>query len=379
MRKGPGACVERMKTKNFYIVVAFILVSSATLWLLSYPPSPTFQNIVTKTQKGIKSLPGNIQQIQNNQELTVNPLYLNRLGLGKEDPLKAESSDPFVSDGEVKDVQPVIASSVGKDVWEDTVAFLESVAKHMAGYHLVMFDLGSSEDTSRMLKKYCNGTWNCEVRTFKFDMYPSHVADLSIKSYRPICIQEVLSTYGAVIWADSAEYFQSGNVTQLLGQARAVGLVAWTVEDPTSAITHPKMFDFFRTKQEMFYFHRAVETTHIVIYNSPSVREQIMLPWVKCALLEDCINPTGAQNVGCNFMRKPLFKYSGCHYYDMSALNIILGVMFEYDERPYTGKEAIFGNFVDDRWLAKNASNPLHRSRLKLRAYLNGRADEAPR
>ena len=52
--------VERMKTKNFYIVLGFILISSGTIWLLSYP-SPTFQNIVTKTHKGIKNLPSNIQ------------------------------------------------------------------------------------------------------------------------------------------------------------------------------------------------------------------------------------------------------------------------------------------------------------------------------
>ena len=52
--------VERMKTKNFYIVLGFILLSSGTIWLLSYP-SPTFQNIVTKTHKGIKNLPNNIQ------------------------------------------------------------------------------------------------------------------------------------------------------------------------------------------------------------------------------------------------------------------------------------------------------------------------------
>lgn len=106
---------------------------------------------------------------------------------------------------------------------------------------------------------------------------------------------------------------------------------------------------------------------------------QIMLPWVKCALLEDCINPTGAQNVGCNFMRKPLFKYSGCHYYDMSALNVILGRVFDFDERAYAAKDAIFGNLIDDRLAAKNASDPLHRSRLKLREYLNGRVNEVTR
>lgn len=55
-----SSVVDRMKTKNFYIVIGFIVVTSGSLWLISFP-SPTFQNIVTKTHKGIKNLPSNIQ------------------------------------------------------------------------------------------------------------------------------------------------------------------------------------------------------------------------------------------------------------------------------------------------------------------------------
>lgn len=101
-----------------------------------------------------------------------------------------------------------------------------------------------------------------------------------------------------------------------------------------------------------------------------------MLPWVKCALMEECINPTGAQDYGCNFLRKPLFLYSGCHHYDMSALNIILGQLFDFDERPYASKEVIFGNLNEDRIAAKNSSDPLLKSRLKVKEYLNGKADK---
>ncbi|KAK7482500.1 hypothetical protein BaRGS_00026211 [Batillaria attramentaria] len=364
---------DRMKTKNFYIVLGFIIISSGSIWLLSYP-SPTFQNIVTKTHKGIKNLPNNMQ-IQASRELTVDPIYLSRLGLDKQQ-LTSSQGEGEDEGAKVVQLQPVIASSVDPQKMEDAIAFMHSVEKHLPDYRLVMFDLGLSEVSHVLLKKYCNSTWKCEVLTLDFQKFPSHVADLSIKSYRPICIQEMLKLHGAVIWADSAEYFQSGNLTRTLEQAKSVGLVAWTIEDPTSAITHPKMFDFFKTKQDLYYFHRAIETSHMVVYNTPRVKTQIMLPWVKCALLEECINPTGAQNVGCNFIRKPLFLYSGCHYYDMSALNTILGPLFDYDERPYTAKDVIFGNLVDDRLAAKNASDPLHRSRLKLREYLNGKVNQ---
>ncbi|KAL8574867.1 hypothetical protein ACOMHN_044889 [Nucella lapillus] len=377
MKSGSGL-VERMKTKNFYIVLGLIAISTGTLWLLNYP-STTFQSIVTKTHKGIKNLPNNIQ-MQTNRELTVNPLYLTRLGLDENHvaQIRTQVMTPAPA---TADLDPgghvVIASSVEGEgeKMENAVMLMESVAQHMGGYHLVMFDLTSSETTHMLVKKYCNSTWNCEVRKFEFDKYPSHVADLPIRSYRPICIQELLKTYKGVIWADEGRYFQKGNLTSILTQARKVGVVAWTIADPTSAITHPKMFDFFKTRQELYYFHRAVETSHMVIYNSPSVKLQVMLPWVKCALLEDCINPTGAQSVGCNFMRKPLFKYSGCHYYDMSALNVILGPLFEFDERSYAAKEPVFGSLLDDRLAAKNSSDPLHRSRLKLREYLNGKGE----
>ncbi|KAK7094018.1 uncharacterized protein [Littorina saxatilis] len=356
-----GSFVDRMKTKNFYIIIVFVVITSGTIWLLSYP-SPTFQNIVTKTHKGFKNLPSNIQSIQSSHELTVNPLYLSRLGLGTDEMEPKEMNAAIARELGL----PVVATSVEREKWKDLVTFMESVAKHMNGSRLVMFDLSTSEDTHTLLQKYCNTTWHCEVRKFEFEKYPSHVADLSLKSYRPICIQEILNEFGEVVWADSAEYFQRGNITAALKQARSVGLAAWTIEDPTSAITHPKMFEFFKTKKELFYFHRAVESSHIIISETDLVKKKIMLPWVKCALLEECINPTGAQNVGCNFVRKPRFKYSGCHYYDMSALNVILGPVFEFDGRAYAAKDAIFGNLVEDRLAAKNATDPLHRSRLKL-------------
>ena len=88
----------------------------------------------------------------------------------------------------------------------------------------------------------------------------------------------MLNTYGAVIWADSAEYFQSNNITGVLQQAREVGLVAWTIEDPTSAITHPKMFEFFKTTQDLYYFHRAIESSHMIVYSTPRVKEKVSLP-----------------------------------------------------------------------------------------------------
>ena len=79
----------------------------------------------------------------------------------------------------------------------------------------------------------------------------------------------------------------------------------------------------------------------LLIYNTPTVHQRLMLPWLQCALLPDCVAPTGAQAGGCRFNKKPHYRYSGCHGYDTSALNVALGLMFRPDRTPYIETERL--------------------------------------
>lgn len=49
----------------------------------------------------------------------------------------------------------------------------------------------------------------------------------------------------------------------------------------------------------------------------------------------------GAQSGGCRFDKKPLYRYSGCHSYDTSALNIVLGLRHGLNESHYSMKVEI--------------------------------------
>lgn len=44
----------------------------------------------------------------------------------------------------------------------------------------------------------------------------------------------------------------------------------------------------------------------------------------------------GAQSNGCRFDKKPQYRYSGCHSHDSSALNIVLGLAFQFDDSSYS-------------------------------------------
>lgn len=157
-------------------------------------------------------------------------------------------------------------------------------------------------------------------------------------------MQQVLDQAGAVVWldlnmvvwgSDSANRFKAA-----VTAAKGPSVYSWTVEQPTSALTHPGMFPLFNTEKQNFFFHRMVDPSCLILFNTRRVHEQLMLPWIRCALLPDCISPIGAQSSGCRFDKKPLYRYSGCHSYDMSALNVVLGIMFNYDVKAYSGSDA---------------------------------------
>ncbi|KAI8795663.1 CAunnamed protein product [Biomphalaria glabrata] len=375
----PRSPWDRMKTKNFYMILVLVAVSTITLWILS-SPSPNFQTIVSKTQSGIIRA-SNIQIRE--KELTVDPVYLKRLGFtadvnaqnieetGYSESSVISTESDFVPLLKDSYGLPVIASGVKPDLFPEAVVLMNSIKSLLPHYKTVLYDLGLSASEQLLLNKHCNVSWNCETRVFKFDKYPSHVKYLNIKSYRPLCIQEMLHRYGAVIWVDDGYYFTESNLTLSLTRAKEFGLQGWPLKDPTSSFTHPKMFKFFNMDQNSYFFQHAIEASHLMVFNTEKVSKDVMLPWVKCALMEECISPPGAQDSGCNYFRKPLFKYTGCHKYDMSALNVILGIAFKFDEEPYTNREKLFGNLLDDQLRAENKTRPEYEIRWAMSRQIN--------
>ena len=170
-----------------------------------------------------------------------------------------------------------------------------------------------------------------------------------------------LVDYGAVTWisSDSAHFLFLHQLTATLATMNSTGLAAWRIKsgDPTSAYTHPKMFDYFLVRQQQYIFHRMVSCDHLVIFNTPLIHSQVMLPWVQCALSTECITPKGAQNTGCHSERRPLYLYSGCHRYEVSALNVVLGKVFQFDDARYISDDVVFGAESDVTTTSPQASS----------------------
>lgn len=111
-----------------------------------------------------------------------------------------------------------------------------------------------------------------------------------------------------------------------------------------SSLTHKKMFEYFHTEADNFLFLQMVDLRRLLVVNTDKTHRETMLPWVQCALTRDCVHPIGAQDAGCRFDKKPQYRYSGCHSFDVSALNIVLGLRYRLDSSQYTyrGHERLF-------------------------------------
>jgi hypothetical protein len=206
--------------------------------------------------------------------------------------------------------------------------------RYMLNEFMLIYDLDLSSSEQLRVKKLCNSS--CTLKPFKGDKYPRHLVNPKMKAYKPILIQEVLNEYGAVVWIETPNVFTSNKLDTFLSHARSSGVLTWSLKQPVSQITHPSMFKYFDSQAQDFFFVHTLDTSQLVLYNTRLVHERLMLPWVKCALKEECIAPPGSKYYGCDFDRRPLFHYSGCHRYEMSAFSIITPLLFKFENERYT-------------------------------------------
>ena len=182
----------------------------------------------------------------------------------------------------------------------------------------------------------------CQFRKVFWEIYPKHIKDnLDWRAYRSLLIQEALQEFGAVFWADPETHFTSGYIRSLVSQAERVGIVSWPMVYATSTFTHPSTYEYFNTTQKLYRFHRMVNSAQLLIFNTKEIHRQLMYAWIKCTLHDSCISPPGSQASGCDLTHKPLYRYSGCHQYDISILNVVLGQVFNY-KTPYIAIDNVF-------------------------------------
>ncbi|XP_046736524.1 uncharacterized protein LOC124405555 [Diprion similis] len=309
-----------MRTKGLLFFLICI-VGSSILFVALSNQRPSIQTLVTETHKQLRSFQENLKDVEE-KRLVTDSKYLALLGLDHE-----FNTTPIVPS---QNVTIVTLLRPGNE--QQIYGFIKNVTHFLPNYSIVIYSVGLNDDVLLNVKSTCNSS-KCSVAQFDLSPYPAHTEDDRLHVYRPLVIQTALNTLGNIFYMDSNVRLNSSEISAYLFPK--YGFLTWPTKHATSSLTHPKMYEYFHTSVESFFFLPLIRASYLVISNTKKIRENVMLPWVQCALTRDCICPIGAQSAGCRFNKKPQYRYSGCHAYDTSALNIVLGLYFKFDDTCY--------------------------------------------
>jgi len=339
------------------LIFLFLLFTSFCVLFLPNRQNVNFHSLVQETHQKLSDVIQSTDLKASGPLLSANPTHLTLLGLLPDDPPPVSASSTAVG--------TALVTAVEAGQADLALGWLRS-AQHWLqtdDIHLVLWDLGLGKYERQMIMKQCNNSYPpCTVKQFEWGLWPGHVRDSKLHCHRPIILQTTLRDRGSVIWLDIDHRLTTDDLSTWLTQAQLSGVLSWPEISPgaagqpghvthvaTTALTHPKMFGFFnKRKYEDYAFQHMVGVSSLIIINNKNIQENLMLPWLQCVLTEACINPIGAQDTGCRFDKKPQFRYSGCHRYDVSAFNIVLGEIFNFQESMYVGESQFFRKVDQD-------------------------------
>ena len=131
-----------------------------------------------------------------------------------------------------------------------------------------------------------------------------------------------------IIWLDSSIRFTTGNLTLFFEMTLSSGVTLLKYSGSNiDGHTHPQMFETLNEPRCLYRKSSMNPASAVALFAKDYIIEGIMKPWVKCALVERCMQTTTPfkSMTACN-ERNPV-----CHRYDQSAINILITRLFNGD------------------------------------------------
>ncbi|XP_071853201.1 uncharacterized protein [Apostichopus japonicus] len=196
----------------------------------------------------------------------------------------------------------VLITAFSDNHYNEAMGYIGTAQKYMPGKRIVVYDLGLSTKKQHEVKRLCN----VELRMFNFNDYPKHVSDLLTYAWKAIIINLALNEFGAVYYGDASVRFKESLKVLLPGIEHHHGYMT-TI--PNFNPTDPKYKHHYQlTVPEMFIklgidrdeYRDCINCApHLqpntqLIINSTTIQTKLMQPWLRCAMVKECIAPTGS-------------------------------------------------------------------------------------
>lgn len=218
---------------------------------------------------------------------------------------------------------PTIATGASSNHFQESLGMLKTLKRIIwPAYKTVevyYFDLGLEPDEVDQIRQLCN----CTIVKFPFEKYPDHVRRLKGYCWKPLVIKMMLQKRQFVMWLDASVQLTKTNMDSLFLQAKKYGVMMWHNGFSLPAHTHLDTFNFL---EEPPCLYKGLKEWHagLILFHTGHeiVKKYILDPWVKCALIEDCMKTKHDEMV---IIKCPSNNdFHGCHRFDQAVLSILI-------------------------------------------------------
>jgi hypothetical protein len=187
----------------------------------------------------------------------------------------------------------VVVTGADSSHFKSLCQFLTSLIKHEPDIKVIVFDLGLLIPERQYLKDTFQ---NVELRLFDFSRYPNYF-NIKVKAgeyaWKPVIMCDVLNEFKcSVCWMDAGNLV-TGPLTWIRRITKTIGMYSPRSSGVISDWTHPKTLEFFTPSREILSKFNLNGACISACYKYPHVRD-LITQWMKCALIKECIAPTGS-------------------------------------------------------------------------------------
>ena len=125
-----------------------------------------------------------------------------------------------------------------------------------------------------------------------------------------------------MMWMDASVHFKKSDLDPLFTQAKKLDVLMWMPGGSLAAHTHKDTFNFLDEAPCLYRsseFHAGLILLH---GGSDIVKKYIVDPWVKCALIENCMKTKHNET---KLLKCPSSSaFHSCHRFDQAVLSILV-------------------------------------------------------
>jgi hypothetical protein len=192
-----------------------------------------------------------------------------------------------------------IVSGASSNHYKSLLQFINSVYYNEPDCHLIIYDLGLTNEENIKVKESLSRFSKNELHIFDYSKYPSYYnihINAGEYAWKSAIIYEVSETHppGLILWCDSGNILQSPqNMLWFKLENRLIG--STTTDGNIKKWTHPLCLQYFNIKENDEILFKENKNGAIIAFNNTNqIIKDFIKEWYTCCSTKECIAPEGS-------------------------------------------------------------------------------------